>query len=55
MMHLIPPGWRFRAGIFSKRRILLAFASYIGAGYLNHKAEADNIRSSESPDTGISA
>jgi hypothetical protein len=45
-MHLTPPGWGLRAGIFPKRRILSAFASHIGSGYLHNKAEADNIRSS---------
>jgi hypothetical protein len=45
-MHLTPHGWGLRAGIFSKRRILLAFVSHIGSGYLHDKAEADNIRSS---------
>ena len=44
-MHLTPPGWGLRAGIFPKRRILSALASYIGSAYPHDKAEADNIRS----------
>jgi hypothetical protein len=45
-MYLTLHGWGLRVGIFPKRRILSAFASHIGSGYLHDNAEADNIRSS---------
>ncbi len=53
-MHLTLHGWGLRSGIFLKRRVLLACASTIGSAYLHDKAEADNIRSSEPPVTGLS-
>jgi hypothetical protein len=48
-MHITLHGWGLRAGIFQKQRILLAFASHIGSGYLYDKqrltiSAAQNLR-----------